>query len=114
MADVIYRKEALETISNFGNRKYRREHGTLNDAYKLISCLPSAQQWIPCGERIPAAYDMVLCFQPKTSGGAIWIGYFDIGGFWVSDDGCEQRTNPVKAWMPLPEPPEPYDGKTDE
>lgn len=49
MSDLISRQAALDAISTFGNREYRRKQGTLQDAYKLISALPSANKsgkWI--------------------------------------------------------------------
>lgn len=109
MNDLIYRQDAIKAVGYY----HCHSGDKLLFADNALKELPSAHQWIPCGERIPAAYDRVLCFQPKTIGSAIWIGYFDIGGFWVSDDGCEQRTNPVKAWMPLPEPFEEDANETD-
>lgn len=39
--ELISREAALDAISTFGNREYRRKQGTLRDAYKLISALPS-------------------------------------------------------------------------
>lgn len=39
--ECISRQAALDAISTFGNREYRRKQGTLRDAYKLISALPS-------------------------------------------------------------------------
>lgn len=41
MQDLISRQASLDAISTFGNREYRRKQGTLRDAYKLISALPS-------------------------------------------------------------------------
>jgi len=51
--DLISRQAALDAISTFGNREYRRKQGTLQDAYKLISALPSANKsghWIDDGD----------------------------------------------------------------
>lgn len=52
--ELISRQAALDAISTFGNREYRRKQGTLQDAYKLISALPSAEpktgEWIDEGD----------------------------------------------------------------
>ena len=62
--------------------------------------LPSAQQWIPCSERLPEKPG-----QYYVSGGdKVWICEFliipnFIGGW------CNDVANPVvQAWMPIPEP----------
>jgi len=69
-----------------------------NDLQKCIESLPSAQQWIPCSERLPHSQEDVLC----DDDGRVTIGYYideEIG--W--HDTHSYRIYPT-AWMPLPEP----------
>lgn len=58
-------------------------------------------KWIPCSERLPEEDEGVLA----TDGRNIWIDTF-----WLDEDGDPhffyQRFDKVKAWMPLPDPPE--------
>lgn len=64
--------------------------------------LPSAQQWIPCSERLPKVRDWVLC-QCRA-------GIMDV--FRLTEDGSWNKNYPhaeymggfVIAWMPLPAP----------
>ena len=101
MDDVIYREDALERLRSIPADLGRRE---LDDSIKAIENMPSAQQWIPCSERLPEEYIQVLCYQPKLIEDEIWIGHLNDNQRWVKSNGFEQLTNPVTAWMPLPEP----------
>ena len=111
MDDVIYRQvlrdamyhEAFEVDSDL-----QKWDGGCWIRYKMfenvVDKIPSAQQWIPCAERMPEEYVSVLCNQPIYDGKNIWIGYLNSDGIWVDSDGWEKLTSPVTAWMPLPEP----------
>ena len=59
----------------------------------VIDKIPSAQQWIPCSERLPDQNGKYLVVGRQK---AINILKFD-GGRWYGKWG-------VVAWMPLPEP----------
>ena len=81
----------------------------LTDAYNLICQLPSAQQWIPCSERLP-----------KKADGEYWVctdtGYqcqcrwtddvYGLGssGEWAWKIFDIPQYSHVIAWMPLPKP----------
>ena len=91
---------------------------------------PSAQQWIPCSERMPEEYeevwitlrgsDMIVCKDGETLEEAaerVWkenirvsIGFYGSDG-WYGIDGYPSMISPV-AWMPMNEP-EPYKGDED-
>ena len=74
----------------------------LTEAIDMAIKALTAQQWIPCGERLPEVGEDVL---------------FSVGGVYVAE-GCLredggwsqfrwqaiQRKESVTAWMPLPEP----------
>lgn len=57
----------------------------------------TAQQWIPCSERLPEENVWTIC---QNNAGAMMIGKYDIEFGWMFPayfDG-------IVAWMPLPEP----------
>ena len=58
-----------------------------------IMLLPSAQQWIPCSERLPEERGFYLT---TTKDKAVYCDYWNEDNF--------DRTEMVIAWMPLPEP----------
>ena len=108
MDDLIKRQDAVNELSYcqtylFDSRDNDKKI-SLEDAEYTIERLPSAQQWIPCSERLPEKYVNVLCYQPILYGSNMWIGYLNREMVWVDSDGWEKLTNPVTAWMPLPEP----------
>lgn len=122
MDDVIYREDALERLRSIPADLGRRE---LDDSIKAIENMPSAQQWIPCSERLPDKEgEYLVTFNDKWHGPrvrALWYGTpFDIiidRDKWVfycdHEYGFETFAprKPIVAWMPLPEP---YRGKTNE
>ena len=93
MDDLIRRLDAIDAIK-LTSSPYLVE---LNDTYqaqvKALKELPSAQQWIPCSERLPDQNGKYLVVGRQK---AINILKFD-GGRWYGKWG-------VVAWMPLPEP----------
>lgn len=67
-----------------------------------IKALPSAQQWIPCSERLPETE--VLCCDDR---GEMFIGYLYTDKW--SNTGYSAENNNCYlidciAWMPLPQP----------
>ena len=93
MSDLISRQAAIEevarrdstdgTVKVFGGREIA----------EILNGLPSAQQWIPCSERLPDQNGKYLVVGRQK---AINILKFD-GGRWYGKWG-------VVAWMPLPSP----------
>lgn len=76
----------------------------------------SAQQWIPCSERLPEACGRYLVTRGLNACGALWnrvyiINYSDLMGlkseriWWDGNVGKSdfQKIDDVIAWMPLPE-----------
>lgn len=57
--------------------------------------LPSAQQWIPCSERLPEVNTRCLCTYENKEGTCIDFGLYMKRGWFVSG---------VLAWMSIPEP----------
>lgn len=76
----------------------------IHDAMKLIK----VRTWIPCSERMPENYELVLVFYPNVEGkrSIILIDYAVDGKFVVEDkDGEEPYFGHPSHWMPLPKPP---------
>ena len=77
----------------------------------------SAQQWIPCSERLPETNGRYIATRGLKACDAIWnrvyiINYSDLMGlkaekiWWDGNVGKSdfERIDDVIAWMPLPEP----------
>ncbi len=93
--DLIDRRMAIDEITEYssGNSIYM----SVGELKRRIEALPSAQQWIPCSERMPDKE----CFALVTvNDGAI---YTDLSLF-RHDGKFIEHTGDVIAWMPLPEP----------
>lgn len=77
----------------------------------ILSDLPSAQpkqQWIPCSERLPDVAQRVLL----SGHGMVMIGMLhSFGKYSLEPTGISYAysKDDIEAWMPLPEPYEPYD-----
>ena len=100
MDDLIKRQDAVDALQkeiNKGIPPFNDVIGSIRCGVRLarniIEDLPSAQQWIPCSERLPGQNGKYLVVGRQK---AINILKFD-GGRWYGKWG-------VVAWMPLPEP----------
>ena len=97
MNDLIYRQDAINELSYCQTYLFdsidRDPKISLEDVKYAIEQLPSAQQWIPCSERLPDQNGKYLVVGRQK---AINILKFD-GGRWYGKWG-------VVAWMPLPSP----------
>lgn len=105
--DVIYKQAAIQTALEF---IIEQLGGAFDEDFqkKLIermSLLPSAQQWIPCSERLPEAGQVVLVYGKK---GGIYTAIYNKPepewkcGWWK----LNSKSHKCKpdAWMPLPKP----------
>ena len=104
MDDLIYRQAAIDALG-FGNEWEVMDFTVIDkdDAIHQIKALPSAQQWIPCSERLPRTKDDYIITVKDKYG--TWTDYVEWSAdyhWWGYDDDM------VIAWMPLPEP---YKGK---
>lgn len=70
---------------------------------QTILNLPSAQQWIPCSERLPEEFYVLCC---DNYGGMLIANPFECDdsdtGFSAESDECYMYN--CIAWIPLPEP----------
>ena len=83
MDDLIRRQDAVRAVTT---------RDGCGRCEKVIKSIPSAQQWIPCSERLPDQNGKYLVVGRQK---AINILKFD-GGRWYGKWG-------VVAWMPLPD-----------
>lgn len=99
--ELIERQAAIDAIRNMCEECDSDYCGECrvgrNDCEKVLEGLPSAQQWIPCSERLPDNDDSVLISNSHGVTKAWWNGKF-----WTSIAVKKYKT--VTAWMPLPEP----------
>lgn len=106
--EYISRQSAIEAIFKVGHEHIMENVlplGAVLDYSEAIKALPSAQQWIPCSERLPEARRSVIlstkewtgegCYWETTTNHVIWKGYRWNATYWDDE---------VIAWMPLPEP----------
>ena len=81
--------------------EFRRKHADI-DLYGIkeyIRQIPTAQQWIPCSDRLPEEGKDVLCCFYNGEHYRIIVSHRTDFNFW-SGVG---RTGDLIAWMPLPE-----------
>lgn len=96
MDDLIRKQTVLNMLDTeqFENQLYTQsERELLARIWFAVNAIPSAQQWIPCSERLPDQNGKYLVVGRQK---AINILKFD-GGRWYGKWG-------VVAWMPLPSP----------
>ena len=101
MNDLIRREEAIDQL-----------HQSINllEAEERIKELPTAEQWIPCSERLPSepfgclltVWDTVVCTGEEFENILPYFGGWD-GEQWNDDDG-DKIPFEVIAWMELPKP----------
>lgn len=107
MDDLISRQAVLNALTG---KDIASEYPLLNETLeRIIKSLPSAQQWIPCSERLPEIDVFALVTLQHFNGeidvviAKVVKGYFSKELEWESDDG--EWTWGIKhgvAWMPLP------------
>jgi hypothetical protein len=108
VGDTISRQAAIDALST--------PHGILYPI-RTIEALPSAQQWIPCSERMPERGKDVLVtrdYDGREDNNKS-CRYVEVASCYGEDDDItwssfsdeykiKPRNHHVVAWMPLPEP----------
>lgn len=105
MDDLISRQAAIDAI-RASTSKYtgfmEMEMYTDDDAVEAINGVPSAQQWIPCSERLPKSGRYLVTGKKNRdwyeSDKIVTSAFYD-GAFWTNNGDIQ-----AEAWMPLPEP----------
>ena len=117
MNDLISRQDAIDLIDGLETKRLRGEIELMfAPAISGLMSLPSAQQWIPCSERLPEENGFYLVsvgavrnpirvyeYKPCKSHGK--------ENLWKGSDISYCFNWFVEAWMPLPEP---WKGGTDD
>ena len=109
MSDLIDRQAAIDVIDAvFPVDPMKSEYAqgiacgaALAKTY--VEQLPSAQQWIPCSERLPEEFKRVLCCTDKEEMFLACVYIFD-NGYTFDNEERMMWDGDVVAWMPLPEP----------
>lgn len=96
MDDLIYRQDAIEAV-------------LCDWCINPIKAIPSAQQWIPCSERLPECdyTDVLICVHDKRKGcenDFYVIQAYTVGKHWEPTLAVDMTDFDVVAWMPLPGP----------
>ena len=110
MDDLISRQDAVKSMTNAIWHYPNEMYAQLN-SYEMAEALakdglmfiPSAQQWIPCSERLPEEFKRVLCCTDKEEMFLACVYIFD-NGYTFDNEERMMWDGDVVAWMPLPEP----------
>ena len=97
MSDLINRQDAIKAIEDLPNC-YNGFSDTYDKACIIgtLEEVPSAQQWIPCEERLPEIGEQCLLTVHYVELGGIECNRVIIGVY------SDNYKNHILAWMPLP------------
>ena len=130
--DTISRAAVVDTIEGVDwyhiNRNGEMVHGAndaerqawykAEDIYKAVESVPSAQQWIPCSERLPEEYGEYRITWTTSASKKQFVGdseyeitsewddeHYRFKGEWLLDDYIKNYPDvKVIAWKPIEEP----------
>ncbi len=121
MSDLISRQDAIDAIKEFqhGAAEWRDEQEERSDIWHRadsaiasaieiglrVKKLPSAQQWIPCSERLPepvAPSQRREWFITSNQYGSVTLTCYEFEASPFKEGWQTNMT--ILAWMPLPEP----------
>lgn len=112
MSDLISREEVLRAIITSGEVEPDLGYTHL---HKVIENLPSAEpKWVPVTERNPEEYDAYfITYESESWGGPKLPLITKIGTYNPYNRACPwlEDTGGVIAWMSLPEPYHPKEGR---
>lgn len=100
MDDLISRQDAIRAVTT---------RDGCGRCEKVIKSIPSAQQWIPCSERLPECdyTDVLICVHDKRKGcenDFYVIQAYTVGKHWEPTLAVDMTDFDVVAWMQIPEP----------
>ncbi len=105
MSDLISRAAAIEALEH--DRDTMPYEYSASDAIITIKALPSAQQWIPCSERLPdTSHNLEGFLVTKKCGDEndVFTAVYYDGAFGWWDGEHFTEDNSIIAWKPLPIP----------
>lgn len=117
MSDLIDRQAAIDAATKFrvnpGGEIFEAIRRAVRSELELV---PSAQQWIPCSERLPEEdCKCIVTIRFKRTDGfqeyAVDSAKFDTDFECFITDTSWWGVESIDAWMPLPQP---YKGGQDE
>ena len=121
MKDPIERQAAMERVARVNLEKFRNVCDFHDACVDCLKDLPSAQQWILCGEKLPEEHEWIgkkmfgttlsdevyVTFEnPKGERFCKHLRFQNgkLSGFdQLAIDAIDKGSKPI-AWMPLPEP----------
>ena len=119
--DAEMLKRVLDDTDIVGSErdKFAWGLGLIESCIDDMKELPSAQQWIPCSERLPEIGEhyvsepcIVYCSNGAYGFAELEENLFgQVGCNCERDDEYHEPLGEVLAWMPMPEP---YNGENDE
>ena len=75
MAEYIERERTVELLRSLGNRKYRKEKGTIQDAIKMISY----PEYTPTADVVPVVHGRWIPFHSEAAGDIQYCSACEIG-----------------------------------
>lgn len=83
MAEYIEREKTVERLRSLGNREYRKEKGTIQDAIKMISY----PEYTPAADVVPVVHGRWEPFHSEAAGDIQYCSACEIG-FGAKTDYC--------------------------
>ena len=83
MAEYIDRERTVELLRSLGNREYRKEKGTIQDAIKMISY----PEYTPAADVAPVVHGRWIPFHSEAAGDIQYCSACEIG-FDAKTDYC--------------------------
>lgn len=83
MAEYIEREKTVERLRSLGNREYRKEKGTIQDAIKMISY----PEYTPAADVAPVVHGRWEPFHSEAAGDIQYCSACEIG-FGAKTDYC--------------------------
>lgn len=102
MSDLIRRQDVMKTLHElYVNRPLDSDRWIISDIREKVQDMTSAQQWIPCSERLPEIGQKVLVSTTRSVFTQVFKGYHHDPHVWDWERNTIKR---IQAWQVLPEP----------
>ena len=75
MSEYIERERTVELLRSLGNREYRKEKGTIQDAIKMIS----SPEYTPAADVAPVVHGRWMPFHSEAAGDIQYCSACEIG-----------------------------------